>query len=89
VHITYAYKHAASHTYLLLVNGLDQSLNMRDGIANFTAPEGEMLLQFSVNDAPYKLQKEPMYQLSTQHNCATKSLTVDLGASGDAHAKWE
>jgi hypothetical protein len=89
VHITYGYKHSASHTYLLLINGLDQSLNMKDGVAGFSAPEGEMLLQFSVNDAPYKLQKEPMYQLSTQHNCALKTLTVDLGASGDAHSHWE
>jgi hypothetical protein len=89
VHITYSYKHSASHTFLLLVNGLDQSLNLKDGIANFSAPEGEMLLQFSVNDAPYKLQKEPMYQLSTQHNCAARTLTVDLGASGDAHTHWE
>jgi hypothetical protein len=89
VHITYGYKHSASHTYLLLVNGLDQSLNMKEGIANFSAPEGEMLLQFSVNDAPYKLAKEPMYQLSTQHSCSLKALTVDLGASGDAHAHWE
>ena len=89
VHITYSYKHSASHTYLLLVNGLDQSLNMKDGTANFSVPEGEMLLQFSVNDAPYKLEKEPMYQLSTQHSCAVKTLTVDLGASGDAHARWE
>jgi len=89
VHITYDYKHAASHTYLLLVNGLDQSIHMKDGIASFSAPEGEMLLQFSVNDAPYKLSKEPMYQLSTQHSCALKSLTIDLGASGDAHTHWE
>ena len=89
VHITYSYKHSASHTFLLLVNGLDQSINLKDGIATFSAPEGEMLLQFSVNDAPYKLVKEPMYQLSTQHSCSLKTLTVDLGASGDAHAKWE
>ena len=89
VRITYAYKHSASHTYLLLVNGLDQSLNMKDGTANFSVPEGEMLLQFSVNDAPYKLEKEPMYQVSTQHNCSQKTLTIDLGASGDAHTRWE
>jgi len=89
VHIAYGYKHSASHAYLLLVNGLDQSIDLKDGIASFSAPEGEMLLQFSVNDAPYKLQKEPLYQFSTQHNCALKSLTVDLGASGDAHARWE
>jgi len=89
VHITYSYKHAASHTYLLLVNGEDQSLHLKDGIADFSAPEGEMLLQFSVNDAPYKLQKEPLYQFSALHSCAQKTLTVDLGASGDAHGHWE
>jgi hypothetical protein len=89
VRVTYGYKHSASHTYLLLANGLDQSLDLKDGIASFSAPEGEMLLQFSVNDAPYKLAKEPLYQLSTQHSCAFKTLTVDLGASGDAHTHWE
>ena len=89
VHITYGYKHSASHTYLLLVNGLDESIHMKEGIASFSVPEGEMLLQFSVNDAPYKLQKEPLYQLSTQHSCTQKTLTIDLGASGDAHTRWE
>jgi hypothetical protein len=89
VHITYAYKHAASHAYMLLVNGLDQSLHMKDGIASFSAPEGEMLLQFSVNDAPYKMQKESLYQVTTEHSCGLQTLTVDLGASGDAHAHWE
>jgi hypothetical protein len=87
--ITYGYKHSASHSYELLVNGLDQSTNLADGIASFAAPEGELLIQFAVNDAPYKLQKESMYQLSTRHSCAASNLIVDIGPGGDAHPHWE
>jgi hypothetical protein len=89
VHITYAYKHSASHSYLLFANGLDQSLNLKDGTASFSAAEGELLLQFSVNDAPYKLEKESMYQLSVLHSCKSTNLIVDLGPGGDAHTRWE
>lgn len=89
VHITYSYRHSASHAYELLANGLDQSTSLKDGVSTFAAPEGELLLQFSVNDAPYKLQKEPLYQLSTVHSCKLSNLIVDLGPSGDAHPRWE
>ena len=74
---------------MLLANGLDQSTNLKDGLASFTAPEGELLLQFEVNDAPYKLQKEPLYQLSVVHSCKFSNLIVDLGPGGDAHPHWE
>jgi hypothetical protein len=89
VRITYSYKHSASHSYMLLANGLDQSTNLKDGIASFSAPEGELLLQFSVNDAPYKLEKESLYQLSVLHSCRFGNLIVDLGPGGDAHTRWE
>ena len=89
VRITYGYKHSASHTYMLLANGLDQSTNLKDGIASFSAPEGELLLQFSVNDAPYRLEKESLYQLSVLHSCKFSNLIVDLGPGGDAHTHWE
>ena len=67
----------------------DQSTNLKDGTASFSAPEGELLLQFSINDAPYRLEKEPMYQMSVLHSCKSSNLTVDLGPGGDAHAHWE
>ena len=38
VRITYSYKHAASHAYVLLANGLDESTDLKDGVASFTAP---------------------------------------------------
>ena len=87
--ITYGYKHSASHSYMLLANGEDQSTNLKDGVSSFSVPEGELLLQFSVKDAPYKLEKEDLYQLSTQHSCKFNNLTVDLAQGGDAHPRWE
>ena len=89
VRLTYAYRHAASQSYMLLVNGLDQSTALKEGISTFSAPPGPMLLQFSLNDAPYKMAKEGLYQLSTVHSCSASTLIVDLGPSGDAHPKWE
>jgi hypothetical protein len=89
IRVTYAYKHAASHAYVLLANGLDESTDLKDGVASFTAPSGELLLQFSINDAPYKLQKENLYQLSAINTCKQSTLIVDLGPGGDAHPHWE
>jgi hypothetical protein len=89
VRITYSYKHAASHAYVLLANGLDESTDLKDGVASFSAPSGELLLQFSVNDAPYKLQKENLYQFSSINTCKLSTLIVDLGPGGDARAHWE
>ena len=57
--VTYNYKHSVSHSYTLLANGLDETTTIQDGISAFKAPEGPLLLQFTINDAPYKLAKEP------------------------------
>lgn len=89
VQIAYGYKHSVSRSYQLMANGLDQSTNIVDGVATFSAPEGELLLQFDVNDSPYKMEKEALYQLNTTHVCSTSSLIVDLGKGGDAHLRWE
>jgi hypothetical protein len=87
--VTYNYKHSASHSYTLLANGLDQSLTITDGLSTFKAPEGPLLLQFTLNDTPYKLEKQPIYQLSTTHSCKSSTLVIDIGQGGDAHHHWE
>ena len=87
--ITYNYRHSVAHSYTLLANGLDQTLTLQDGVSTFKAAEGPLLLQFIVNDAPYKLSKEPVYQLSTFHSCKSSTLVIDLGQGGDAHHHWE
>ena len=87
--VTYRYKHSASHSYTLLANGLDQTTTIADGVSNFKVGEGPLLLQFTVNDAPYKLSKEPVYQMSTMHSCKSSTLVIDIGQGGDAHQHWE
>ena len=95
--VTYNYKHSVSHSYTLLANGLDQTLTIQDGVSTFKAPEGPLLLQFTLNDAPYRLEKEPIYQLSTIHSCKSEHAgdrrwpgrrrAPSLGVSGGAFAE--
>ena len=87
--VTYNYKHSASHSYTLLASGLDQTTTIKDGLSTFKAPEGPILLQFTIQDAPYKLSREPIYQLSTVHSCKANTLVIDIGQGGDAHQHWE
>jgi hypothetical protein len=87
--VTYKYKHSVSHSYTLLANGLDQTLTIQDGVSTFAAPEGPLLLQFTINDAPYRLSREPVYQLSAIHSCKNSTLVIDIGQGGDAHQHWE
>jgi hypothetical protein len=87
--VTYNYRHSVSHSYTLLADGLDQTLTITDGLSTFKAAEGPLLLQFAVNDTPYKLSKENVYQLSTIHSCKVSTLVIDIGQGGDAHQHWE
>lgn len=87
--VTYNYKHSVSHSYTLLANGLDQTTTITDGISTFKAPEGPLLLQFTVQDTPYKLSGQSIYQLSAIHSCKNSTLVIDIGQGGDAHHHWE
>ena len=87
--ITYNYRHSVSRSYTLLANKMDQSLTVQDGLSTFKAPEGPLLLQFTITDAPYRLEKETVYQLSTIHSCKSSTLVIDVGQGGDAHHHWE
>jgi hypothetical protein len=89
VRITYNYKHAAAQAYNLVVNGVDESSTIDSGVANFSTTEGPMLVQFYVEDAPYMLSAEPLYQLSTVHSCGKTTYVIDLAKGGDAHDTWE
>jgi hypothetical protein len=88
-HITYNYRHSSSHSYTLLANGLDQTTTIVDGVSTFKTAEGPLLLQFTLQDPPYKLSGESVYQLSTIHSCKNSTLVIDIGQGGDAHHHWE
>jgi hypothetical protein len=87
--VTYSYRHSVSHSYTLVADGLDETTAIMDGISTFKAPEGPLLVQFTINDAPYKLSRQPVYQLSTTHSCKNSTLVIDIGQGGDAHHHWE
>jgi hypothetical protein len=87
--VTYNFKHSVSHSYTLLANGLDETTAIKDGVGTFSVPEGPLLLQFTVEDSPYRLSKQPIYQLSTNHSCKNGTLVIDMGQGGDAHEHWE
>jgi hypothetical protein len=87
--IKYGYKHSVSRSHLLIVNDLDQTSTLRDGLSSFMLSEGPTVIQFSLNDAPYTMSKQPFYQLSAIHSCSTSTLVIDLGAQGDEHHHWE
>jgi hypothetical protein len=87
--ITYNYKHSASHSYTLMANGLDETTTIQDGISTFSVPEGPLLLQFAVQDTPYKMSAQPVYQLTTNHSCKSSTLVMDMGQGGDVHEHWE
>ncbi len=87
--ITYAYKHAVSRSHLLQVNDLDQTSTVNDGVSLFQLAEGPTVLQFTLNDAPYTMSKQPLCQWSTVHSCEKSTVIIDLGKQGDAHLHWE
>ena len=87
--ISYAYKHAVSRSHTLQVNDLDESSTIDDGVSSFAIAEGPVMLQFTLNDAPYSMSKQSLYQLSTMHSCAQQTLMIDIGKQGDAHFHWE
>ena len=87
--ITYSYKKSAAQSYTILANDLDESTTVKDGVGQFKIAPGPLLLQFQLSDAPYKLAKQPLYQLTTVHSCDKGTLIVDIGPGGDAHHRWE
>ena len=84
--VTYNYKHSR----VALLHTAGEQAGPDDDDAgwgeHFKAPEGPLLLQFTMNDAPYKLSKETVYQLSTIHSCKSSTLVIDVGQGGDAHS---
>lgn len=89
--IKYSSKHAASHAYTAVINGKDESLGIKDGVLPLTLNSGPLLIQAIVQDAPYKLPKQPIYQANTYVSCSApqRNLVLDIGAAGEALLKWQ
>lgn len=87
--VLYVSKHAASKSYRIFVDGKDESVNVRDGELLLRGKSGTLLLQFAVNDAPYKLPQQEFYQANADVDCSKQQLSVNIGASGEALLVWQ
>ncbi|MGB7844865.1 MAG: hypothetical protein WBL63_04565 [Candidatus Acidiferrum sp.] len=88
VKILYASKSAASKSYGIFADGRDESLNVKDGELLLHGRSGTLLLQWAMNDAPYKLPTQEFYQASTEVDCSKPQLSINIGAAGEALLVW-
>lgn len=91
VKLLYTSKHAASKSYTIFVNNEDESLTVNDGVLLLPGKSGPMLLEWIVNDAPYKLPKQELYQAATEVDCSKpeRQLNIKIGAMGEAILDWQ
>jgi len=89
--VAYVTKHASSKSYDLVVNGKDESLDVKDGKVPLTLSSGPVLVQLSVHDAPYKMPRQDIYQANTRLACTPdqQTLVMELDSVGEGTLKWE
>jgi hypothetical protein len=89
--VGYVTKHASSKSYDLIVNGKNETLDIKDGEVPLSVPSGPLLIQLAVHDAPYKVPKQDLYQLSAQLDCSQNhhDLRYEIGQVGEGFVKWQ
>ena len=89
--VNYVSKKTVSKAYDIIVNGKNESLWTKEGGTTLeNAKTGPIFVQLSVADAPYRLPVQDLYQANEVLDCAQpeRSLTLDIGAVGDALLHW-
>ncbi len=63
---------------------------MHEGVFNTQLRTGPLIVHVKVNDAPYKLPVQHLYQANTYLDCAQpeKVLVLEIGSAGDALLQW-
>jgi len=89
--VGYVTKHASSKSYDLIVNGKDETLDIKDGEIPLTVPSGLLVIQLAVHDSPYKVPKQDLYQLNAQLDCSQNhhDLRYEIGQVGEGFVKWQ
>jgi hypothetical protein len=80
-----------SFAYSLIANRRDETLFIKEGVASLDLKSGPVVLQLKLEDAPYKLPVQRLYQVSTQADCSkpAQSLTMQIGPAGEAVLHWQ
>jgi hypothetical protein len=91
VRVRYMPKGASSKTYVLIVNGREESLGIVDGVVNVKLSSGPVVLHASVRDAPYKLPVQDSYSANTYLDCGRpeRTLALEIGPVGEALLRWQ
>ncbi len=89
--IRYTAKRTASKAYSLIANNKEESSTIREGVASFPMAPGSLAIRVRVEDAPYRMPSQTLYQSSTVLDCSQgeKTLVMDLGNAGEALLHWE
>lgn len=89
--VTYVKKHAVSNSYDLIVNGENETLEIKDGEVPLSVPSGSLLIQLAVHDAPYKVPTQDIYQFSAQVDCSQgyHDLVYEIGQVGEGFLRWQ
>jgi hypothetical protein len=90
VRVLYTQKERASKTYLIAVNGKEESMGIDDGILSLEVPSGPILLHITVKDPPYRQLVQTTYYANSMVDCASKQSTLafEIGSSGEGLIRW-
>lgn len=90
--VVYPRKNAISKSYGLIINGKEESLWLKEGIATVTLPNGPALILVNVADAPYRLPVQRVYAANTFVECGgsePQQLHLEIGPAGEAFLQWK
>lgn len=89
--VAYPKKGSISKSYGLIINGKEESLWLKEGVATVTMTNGPALLHINLADAPYRLPVQRLYAANTFVDCSRseRSLALDVGPAGEAFLVWQ
>jgi len=90
VRVVYKANERSSKTYLLAVNGKEESLGIKDGVVDLTEPSGPIQIHVTVKDPPYRQPVQGTYYANSVLGCsrAENTLAFEIGNSGEGVIRW-
>ncbi len=88
--VRYTEKGSASKSYILILNGREESLGIIDGVVSTRLASGPVVAHVSVKDPPYKVPVQDSYSANTFLDCGRpeRTLVLEIGPIGQAFLKW-
>lgn len=89
--VAYPKKGSISKSYGLIINGKEESLWLKEGVATVSMMNGPALLHVNLADAPYRLPVQRLYAANTFVDCSKpeRALALDVGPAGEAFLVWQ